>query len=415
MNASAAASIQLNLFEHVSDAFAASNEGMLDNARLYKSVAARAGIPVEFLDAKEPIGKSGQECSTLKRKIRWHQQTLKHLGLIEKVDSVRGLWRLTQEGKHKLKRATEGVALLAFSTSLGLAIWGDCRSVFSNLDVPINLVITSPPYPLARPRAYGNPSEAHYVDFICQTMEPVVAKLASGASICLNISNDIFEKGSPARSLYLERLVLAMHDRLGLFLMDRLVWHNPSKPPGPIQWASLKRVHLNVSYEPIIWLTNDPFKVKADNRNVLEAHSEKHLRLIAAGGEQREGKYADGAYTIKKGSFGNNTPGKIPRNILKFGHNCPDNREYRRDCDRMELPKHGATMPLALPDFLIRFLSDEGDLVADPFGGKLTTARAAEKLGRRWISTELILEYIRGAAERFKFCDGYWRNPAFDN
>lgn len=405
---------QLSLFDHVSEAYAAAAEGVLDNDRLYQTVAMRADISSERLTAKVAIGKSGQEHSPLKRQIRWHQQTLKHLGLIERIDGARGLWKLTKEGKHQLHRAADNVKMLAFSTDLGVAIWGSCRQVFSNLDVPIHLVITSPPYPLARPRAYGNPDKSEYVDFVCSALEPLIAKLAPGASICLNVSNDIFEKGSPARSLYLERLTLALNDRLGLSLMDRLIWQNTSKPPGPIQWASLKRVQLNVSYEPILWFTNDPYRVRSDNRRVLEQHSERHLQLIAAGGEKREASFADGAYKIRQGSFSNETQGKIPRNILSYGHNCPDNREYRQDCKRLGLQPHGAVMPATVANFLIKFLSDPDDLVADPFGGKLTTAREAEKLGRRWITTEWIWEYIRAAAERFRFSEGFWMNPAIE-
>jgi DNA modification methylase len=404
--------LQMDLFDYVAKAYGSTAEGVLENERLYHTVAAQAGIPEEVLEAKVAIGKSGQEHSPLKRAIRWQQQNLKRLGLIERVEDVRGLWQLTKEGRHRLRRAADKVSLLAFSTSLGVAIWGDCRQIFSRLDEPIHLVITSPPYPLAKPRAYGNPKESEYVDFICGALEPVVANLVAGGSLCLNISNDIFEQGSPARSLYQERLVLALHDRLGLFLIDRLIWHNGSKAPGPVQWASLKRVQLNVAYEPVLWFSNDPHKVRSDNRRVLEPHTERQQRLIAAGGCQEEATYADGAYRRRKGSYGNETPGRIPRNVLSFGHSCPDNKEYRQDCERLGLPPHGAVFPATLPNFLIRFLTEPGDLVADPFGGKITTGRQAEELGRRWISTEWIYEYIRGAADRFRNYEGFWLNPA---
>jgi DNA modification methylase len=245
------------------------------------------------------------------------------------------------------------------------------------------------------------------VDFICRSIEPIVHNLMPGGSICLNVSNDIFMPGSPARSLYLERMVLALHDRLGLHLMDRLVWRNPSKPPGPIAWASKQRFHLNVEWEPVYWFTNDPSKILSDNRRVLMPHREQHKRLMAAGGEKRQAVYADGAYRVKPGSFGNQTAGRIPRNVLDFSHNCADHKEYMRDADRLGLPRHGAPMPKSLAGFLINFLSRPGDLVADPFGGKLTTASAAEDLGRRWVTTEWILEYVRAAAERFRDCGGF--------
>lgn len=64
-------------------------------------------------------------------------------------------------------------------------------------------------------------------------------------------------------------------------------------------------------------------------------------------------------------------------------------------------------MPLALARFLIEFLSEPGDMIADPFGGSFTTAKAAELLGRRWLSTECMVEYIIGGATRFTDRPGF--------
>ena len=58
-------------------------------------------------------------------------------------------------------------------------------------------------------------------------------------------------------------------------------------------------------------------------------------------------------------------------------------------------------MPLALADFLVRYLTAPGQLVADSFGGSLTTGRAAEINGRRWLCTEREWDYIAAGASRF--------------
>lgn len=231
--------------------------------------------------------------------------------------------------------------------------------------------------------------------------------MVQGGSLCLNISNDVFESGLPSRSMYVERLLLALHDRLGLHLMDRLIWENPSKPPGPIAWASKERVQLNVGYEPIYWLTNDPRHVRSNNRRVLEKHTEQHMKLIQAGGEQRTQTFSDGAYNLRPGRFGNTTEGRIPKNVLTFGHSCKDQRQYKRMARDAGLPPHGAPMPLKLASFLVEFLSESDDLVVDPFGGSFTTAKAAERLGRRWLSTECMLEYVLGGAQRFQDAPGF--------
>lgn len=398
---------QSDLFGYVAEAYAASPTGRLDNRQLYSVVSSMSGLDPVEMEKRVPIGRAGKAHSPVSRQVRWKQQDLKRLGLIVKVDGERGLWQLTDAGEKKLRRARPDVAMLAFSTDLGIAIWGSCGRVFPSLGLPITLCVTSPPYPIAKGRAYGKVSIADYVDFICRALEPIVASLVPGGSICLNISNDIFVPGSPARSTYLERMTIALEDRLGLSLMDRLVWWNPSKPPGPVQWASLSRVQLNQSYEPVLWLTNNPHQVRTDNRRVLEPHTERHLKLIARGGENREKSYADGAYRICRGSYGKPTDGRIPRNVLNYGHACPDHKQYRQDASRLGLPVHGAPMPLSLAKFLIKFMTEPGELVVDPFGGTLKTAKAAEDLGRPWVVTEWILDYVRGAAERFRHMPGF--------
>lgn len=398
---------QIDLFAEVLHSYSATANGTLTNAALYEQVANRAGIDPEEFAARVPVGSSGQPHSLLKRQARWHQQSLKKAGVLERVDGERGVWRLTNPASADLNQIQSGVSVVGFSTRLGVAILGSCDTVFSRFDSPIVLCLTSPPYALSKPRAYGNVSEHEMVDWIVRMLEPVCRSLVAGGSICLNISNDIFLSGLPARSMYRERLMLALHDKLGLFKVDELIWVNKAKPPGPIQWASKERVQLNVAYEPIYWLTNDPTKLRSDNRRVLQEHTERHLRLIHAGGEQRDAEYSDGAYSVKTGNFGTLTEGRIPRNVLEFGHACADQRLYKQRARALGLRVHGAPMPLKLASFLVEFMSKPGDLVVDPFGGSFSTAKAAELLGRRWMSTEIMLEYVLGAATRFEGAEGF--------
>lgn len=399
---------QLDLFTKIGAAYLNTPSGVLDNESLYAAVASEGGISPSNFDEKVPVGVSGEKHNLLKRRIRWYQQDLKRMGLIERVPGKeRGLWRLTEPTEKKLERALPEVAMVGFSTKLGVAIWGSCSRVFPHMESQINLVLTSPPYPLNVPRDYGNPKESEWVDFICHSIEPLVARLSPGGTIAINVSNDIFLSGMPARSLYLERMVIALNDRFKLYMLDRCVWENPSKPPGPIQYASKQRMMLNAGWEPVYLFTNDPVKSIANNQRVLQPHSQQHLDLMAKGGEQRSAVYGDGAYRLKPGSFGKKTTGKIPRNILKFSHNCKDQRQHRKDAIAMGLQPHGAVFPLAMAKFLIEYLTEPGQLVVDLFGGKLTVAKAAEELGRRWVVTEWILDYMRASIPRFAGYPGF--------
>lgn len=405
---------QLELFAHVAAAYSDSPNGRLSNAELYEVVADRAKVSATTRRETTPVGRNGKRHNLFQRAVRWHVQTLKEMGVV-KLTAERGVWELAQQNKKGLHAPIAGARLVAFSTRLGLAVWGDALQAFQSIHEPIALCVTSPPYLLRKERAYGGPTgEADYIDFLTMVLEPIVKNLLPGGSVLINLGNDIFLPGLPARSLVNERLLLALHDRLGLQLLDRLIWHNPSKAPGPMVWASKERVQLNTGYEHIYWLCPQPELVRSDNRRVLEPHSERHLQLLTRGGEARQEVYGDGAYRLRPGSFSKPTDGRIPRNVLTRGHRCADTLQYRRDAKMLRLPAHGAKMPLSIPLFLINFLTQPEELVVDPFGGAVTTGMAAERLGRRWLVTEQIFEYLRAGGERFRQFDGFEMEPAVD-
>jgi len=54
-----------------------------------------------------------------------------------------------------------------------------------------------------------------------------------------------------------------------------------------------------------------------------------------------------------------------------------------------------------LVNFFIEFLTDEDDLILDPFSGSNTTGYCAEKLNRNWMSFEVKEDYIEQACIRF--------------
>ncbi len=393
--------MQLDLFSTVVSAYVQSGQE-LSNGQLYTFVADKHGLTDEDF-AATPVGSAAAPVSRLKRKIRWYQQTLKHAGVIVRVDDKRGVWDLVdRHSDGQLKEILPNQALLGFSTELGIAIIAHCESFFAKINEPIHLIVTSPPYPLSRPRKYGNPTEKDFVDWICRTLEPIIKNLVPGGSICLNVGNDVFLSGSPARSLYRERLILALHERFGLYKMDELIWV-ANKAPGPVQWASKKRVQLNVGYEPVYWLTNDPDKVRSDNRRVLQPHTEKHLAFVRSGGVRKRTVHSDDAYYKAPGSYGKETQGRIPRNVQSFTATKDDmNAAYREYCAAHGFESHGASMPIALPKFLINFLTEEDELVVDPMAGRLKVGMAAESLGRRWICTDKMFDYVLGSRVCFK-------------
>src|ERR1035437_10154257 len=64
--------------------------------------------------------------------------------------------------------------------------------------------------------------------------------------------------------------------------------------------------------------------------------------------------------------------GSIPSNMIERGNN-ESNSDYIKACAAAGVRPHPARFPKALPDFFIRLLSEEGDIVLDPFAGSNMT------------------------------------------
>jgi len=391
----------------------ANTSGAVANDHVYAKVQSAVGGK----STTAPVGKSKTQRNLLHRKIRWAQQNLKLNGSIKAIK--RGHWQLTGKKDIELHSIEAANHMVAMSTSLGVAIWAKSDTIFNSdiLEEEIHCIITSPPYPLKVQRAYGEHMDTgKYIDFIIESLEPLIAKLARGGNIALNLSQDIFEDRSPARSDYLERLVIKLKDDLGLSLMDRIPWTCSNKPPGPYQWASKKRIQLHTGYEPIYWFTNDPLACISNNQRVLEPHSEQHLKFVRSGGTKKYAVHGDGAYVKRIGSYSKETAGKIPSNVFNFSNYCKEGRAVSAYAKSLGISAHAAKMPLPLAEKLVQFLSREGDLVVDLFGGTLTTGQAAERHRRRWLCTDIMWEYIRSSFIRFddkvinpKFLNAPWR------
>ena len=101
--------------------------------------------------------------------------------------------------------------------------------------------------------------------------------------------------------------------------------------------------------------------------------------------------------------------GSIPSNVLEdqfasdflVAGNNSANDPYTMRCKASDIKIHPARFPAALPEFFIKLLTEEGDLVVDPFAGSNTAGAVAERLGRRWVGMELIEEYLEASKFRF--------------
>lgn len=62
--------------------------------------------------------------------------------------------------------------------------------------------------------------------------------------------------------------------------------------------------------------------------------------------------------------------------------------------------KHPTIKPIKLMEWLVKLLTDEGDVVLDCFMGSGTTGVAAQNLGRKFIGIEKSPEFVETAKRR---------------
>jgi len=92
--------------------------------------------------------------------------------------------------------------------------------------------------------------------------------------------------------------------------------------------------------------------------------------------------------------------GAIRGNVITASPEGPNSR-YRRNCKKAGVDPHPAMFPEVLPERAIRHMTEERDIVMDPFCGSGTTLRAAERLNRQWIGTDISLKYLETIQYRF--------------
>jgi DNA modification methylase len=313
---------------------------------------------------------------------------------------------------------------LAYTTGAGRAFRGDSRDLLTSRRVrpgSVDLIVTSPPFALTRKKPYGNEGPDEFIDWFQTFVRPFERVLKDSGSLVIDIGG-AYLPGRPARSTYHFEMAVMLGKHFDL--CQEFYWFNPSKLPAPAQWVNVERVRVKDSVNLVLWFAKDASKAKADNRRVLRRYSDSMESLLKAGYQYKE---RPSGHDISA-NFSKRGKGAIPSNLLgptdqeagltgnTFESNFPNllsiansasNDAYLRACKDADLKPHPARFPLGLPAFFIEFLTENRDLVLDPFAGSNVTGFAAETLGRRWLSCDLDKEeggngsYVLTSALRF--------------
>jgi site-specific DNA-methyltransferase (cytosine-N4-specific) len=259
----------------------------------------------------------------------------------------------------------------------------------------VDLLVTSPPFPLWTKKAYGNVADDAYLDWFRPFAVACRDALRPAGSLVLDLGGT-WQRGQPTRSLYQFKLLLMLCEEYGFHLAQEFYWWNPAKLPTPAEWVTIRRVRVKDAVNTIWWLAPSPWP-KASNRRVLQPYSAAMHAYIRTGG--REARHPSG-HTVRPG-MATDRGGAIPPNLLALAH-TESNSAYLRACRAAGLPIHPARFPAALPEYFVRMLTDPGDLVVDPFAGSCPVGEVCERLGRRWHCIEQEERYLAGALGRFQ-------------
>jgi len=320
---------------------------------------------------------------------------------------------------------TQGLGLKAVpiihQTNLGQYCFGDSvellkSSLGKQLQSKIQLILTSPPFPLNNKKSYGNFMGDEYLRWFTDLAPLFADLLTPDGSIVIELGNS-WELGRPIQSLlHLEALLgFVRHPKAQLRLCQQFVCYNPTRLPSPAQWVTVKRIRVTDSFTHIWWMAKSDFP-KADNRKVLRPYSQSMKQLLKrrvynAGKRPSEHNISSTGFLKEhKGSIAQNffeldpiDETRQPRlpNVFKFPH-TQSKDFFLRTCRARGIKPHPARMPEGLAAFFVEFLTDPGDLVLDPFAGSNTTGFVAESLGRRWVAIDIKEEYAEQSKIRFE-------------
>lgn len=247
---------------------------------------------------------------------------------------------------------------------------GDCMDVLNHFeDNSIQLIITSPPYNVGKEYEQKT-SLDNYVAWQKEVIQLCVQKLAPTGSICWQVGNFLSGTGVNAEVFPLDMVLYPIFKEFELKLRNRIIWTYGHGLNSTYRFSG--------RHETILWFT------KTDNNNEYVFNLDD-VRIP----QKYPGK--KGYKGSNAGLFSGNPLGKNPGDVWDIP-NVKGNH--------IEKTEHPCQFPLALAKRLIKALSNEGDIVFDPFMGVGTAPIAALELKRRGVGSDYMKSYYEIAKSR---------------
>ena len=253
-------------------------------------------------------------------------------------------------------------------------IIGDSHKMQELANNSVNLVVTSPPYPMVgiwddffREESAESYDEMH--SYLSQTWKEVKRVLAPGGLACINIGDATRTKDGMFHLYPNHSRVIETFEHLGLVTLPYILWKKPTtKPRYKGKGAFLGSGFL----PPNAYVTLDMEYILIFRKGSLRTFEPKDPKRYGSKFTKKERDEWFSQVWSVKGT--RQTHGKLERRVAAF--------------------------PEEIPRRLIRMFSIEDDLVLDPFLGSGTTLKAAMDLSRRFIGYEKLQDFSGIIQER---------------
>lgn len=228
----------------------------------------------------------------------------------------------------------------------------------------IDLVFTSPPYFNARREYSEYDSYEDYLDFMREVIRQCARVLIDGKFFIINSSHVLVPRASRQESSSRIPVPFDLHQiciEEGFEFIDDIIWE---KPEGA-GWASGRGRRFSADRNPM------QYKAVPVTEYVM-------------------------VYRKKPAPLIDNFIRKHPNQELILNSKVQDGYEVTNvwKLSPARDKRHPAIFPVELAEKVIKYYSFKNDVVLDPFAGIATTAKAADKLDRRFYMIEANKEYI---------------------
>ena len=257
----------------------------------------------------------------------------------------------------------------------------DANAFMNNLpDKTIKLIITSPPYNVGK--AYETKTS---IEVYLERMKPFLANmvriLREDGSICWQVGNYV-DKGEV---FPLDIYYYTLFKELGLKLRNRIIWH--------FGHGLHCKNRFSGRYETILWFTKtDNYTFNLDDVRIPSKYPGK--------------RYYKGD---RKGQISGNRLGKNPEDVWELTvKRLEDDWESliweipNVKANHPEKENHPCQFPIELVERCVLALTNENEIVYDPFAGVGSTLLGALKNNRQAYGTELEKAYVEIGLKRIE-------------